>query len=341
MPEDDLDNPNTNRQDRPYQNLNPDKVLDVVESLGYSVNGQLLALNSYENRVYQLGVEDELPVVVKFYRPARWRDEAIQEEHDFSYELAEYDVPVALPLKINGNTLHNIEGFRLAVYERKPGRAPDLDQSQSLAQLGRLLARIHSVGSHGRFQYRQKLASQILGHEARDFVLSSGFLPEYSKESYATITEQLLQLIDVYFDEYALPVYRRIHGDFHMGNVLVNDKQFIIVDLDDCLSGPAIQDIWMLLSGEKHEQESQLRSVIEAYNEFLEFDASELGMVEALRTLRLMNYTAWLARRWNDPAFPQNFPWFDSPRYWEEHINSLQEQLFLMQSNDQGLQLIL
>jgi len=324
----------------PYENLTPDKVLDVVEALGYPVNGQFLALNSYENRVYQLGVEEDKPVVVKFYRPGRWRDEAIQEEHDFSYELAEVDVPVALPLRINGNTLHKVEEFRLALYERKSGRAPDLDQTQSLAQLGRLLARIHSVGTRGRFQYREKLSNKTLGHDARTFILQSNFLPDYSRESYANITEQLLELIDAYFDEFTLPVYRRIHGDFHMGNVLVNDGTFCIVDLDDCVSGPAIQDIWMLLSGEKHEQEAQLKSVIEGYEEFFEFDPSELGMVEALRTLRLMNYAAWLAKRWHDPAFPQNFPWFDSPRYWEEHVNSLQEQLFLMQSNDMGLRLL-
>ncbi|MDH3326589.1 MAG: serine/threonine protein kinase [Gammaproteobacteria bacterium] len=325
--------------EQPYQNLTPDKVLDVVESLGYPVNGQFLALNSYENRVYQLGVEDAPPVVVKFYRPGRWSNEAIQEEHDFSYELAEYDVPIALPLNINGNTLHKVEEFRLAIFERKSGRAPELDQPQSLAQLGRLLARIHSVGSRGKFQHRQKLSNKILGHDARAFVLNSDFLPSYSRESYANITEQLLQLVDASFDEYTLPIYRRIHGDFHMGNVLVNDGTFCIVDLDDCVSGPAIQDIWMLLSGEKHEQEVQLQSIIEGYNEFFEFDVSELNMIEALRTLRLMNYAAWLAKRWNDPAFPQNFPWFDSPRYWEDHVSSLQEQLFLMQSNDQGLRL--
>jgi len=330
----------SSNSDRPYENLTPDKVLDVVESLGYPVNGQFLALNSYENRVYQLGVDDAAPVVVKFYRPARWSDDAIKEEHEFSYELAEYDVPVALPLRISDETLHKIEDFRLAIFERKTGRAPELDDKQSLAQLGRLLARIHSVGSRRQFQYRQKLTSQSLGHNARKYILASAFLPDYLQESYANITEMLLQLIDAYFDEYALPVYRRIHGDFHMGNVLVNDNQFCIVDLDDCVSGPAIQDIWMLLSGEKHEQEAQLQTVIEGYEEFFDFDTSELNMVEALRTLRLMNYAAWLAKRWNDPAFPQNFPWFDSPRYWEEHVNSLQEQLFLMQSNDQGLRLI-
>jgi len=324
----------------PYENLTPDRVLDIIEDLGYPVNGQFLALNSYENRVYQLGVEEDKPVVVKFYRPGRWTDEAIQEEHDFSYELAEVDVLVALPLNINGNTLHKNDEFRLAIYERKSGRAPELDQPQSLAQLGRLLARIHSVGSRGRFQHRQKLTSQILGHDARECILNCGFLPDYSKESYATITEQLLKLVDAYFDEYTLPQYRRIHGDFHMGNVLVNNDAFCIVDLDDCVSGPAIQDIWMLLSGEKHEQEFQLSAVIKGYNEFFDFDVSELNMVEALRTLRLMNYAAWLAKRWNDPAFPQNFPWFDSPRYWEEHVNSLQEQLFLMQSSDEGLRLL-
>ncbi len=325
----------------PYNNLTPDVVLTALESLGFEINGQFLALNSYENRVYQIGIEDGPPVVVKFYRPNRWSNEAILEEHEFCYQLADYDIPVALPLEINQKTLHEYEGFRLAVYERKSGHAPEVDQLSELKLLGRLLGRLHSVGSTQRFQHRHKLTSQRFGHNAKKSVLNSGFLPSYLQESYSTITESLLAFIDGQLDGFMTPTYRRIHGDFHMGNVLANKSVFWIVDLDDCCSGPAIQDIWMLLSGDKHEKEAQLASIISGYNEFFDFDASELVLIESLRTLRIMNYSAWLANRWDDPAFPQNFPWFDTPRYWEEHLNTLQEQLFLLQGNDEVLSLVL
>lgn len=328
-------------QDCPYQNLMPELVLDSLESLGFRVNGQFLALNSYENRVYQLGIEDAAPVVAKFYRPGRWSDEAILEEHDFCFRLAEHDIPVALPLKINQSSLHFVNGYRVAVYERKAGHAPEIDRPEALTSLGRLLGRIHAVGSTAVFKHRRRLSVETFGHEARKAVLQSGFLPEYLRESYANLTENLLQLADSHLNEFSLPTLRRIHGDFHMGNVLVNNNVYWIVDLDDCCSGPAVQDIWMLLSGEKYEQEAQLAAVIKGYNEFFDFDPFELTLIETLRTLRLIHYAAWLAKRWTDPAFPQNFPWFNTPRYWEEHINTLHEQLYTMQNSDESLRLYL
>jgi len=329
------------QKDCPYENLMPEVVLDSLESLGFAVNGQFLALNSYENRVYQLGVDDGPPVIAKFYRPGRWSDEAILEEHDFCYHLAEHDIPIALPLKIGDSSLNFANGYRVAVFKRKSGHAPEIDQTDELTSLGRLLGRIHAVGSTGVFQHRRRLSVDVFGHESRQTVLQSPFLPDYLQESYANITENLLQLADNQFNEFTLPTYRRIHGDFHMGNVLVNSGVYWIVDLDDCCSGPAIQDIWMLLSGEKYEQEAQLSSVIKGYNEFFEFDPFELTMIETLRTLRLVHYAAWLAKRWNDPAFPQNFPWFNTPRYWEEHINTLQEQLYAMQNTEESLRLVM
>jgi len=326
---------------RPYEKLTPDLVLDAVESLGYIANGQVLALNSYENRVYQIGLEDSSPIIAKFYRPGRWSNDGILEEHGFAIQLAEHDVPVVPPLLINQRSLHRYNDFQFAVYERKLGHAPEVDQLSQLNQLGRLLGRLHSFGATDRFEHRPRIDSQRFGHTARQLILSSQLLPNYVEESYSNITEQLLLLIDQQMGGYFQPQHRRIHGDFHMGNVLTRENVFWIVDLDDCSNGPAIQDIWMLLSGDKADRESQLKAVMEGYHEFFDFDPSELGLIEPLRTLRLMNYAAWLARRWNDPAFPQSFPWFNTPRYWEEHLNTLQEQLYILQNGEETLQLIL
>jgi len=277
--------------------------------------------------------------VAKFYRPKRWTTQVIQEEHDFAYQLAEYDIPVVTPLQCNQQSLHVFGDFRFSIYERKLGHAPEVDQLTHLAQLGRLLGRIHAVGTTNVFEHRHSLNSQRFGHDARTIILESEFLPQYLQESYANISDQLLVLIDQQMSDFNRPQYRRIHGDFHMGNVLTREGVFWIVDLDDCCSGPAMQDIWMLLSGDKSDRELQLKTIIEGYNEFFDFDSSELYLIEALRTLRLMNYSAWLAKRWHDPAFPQCFPWFNTPRYWEDHLNTLQEQLYVLQNGEEILSL--
>lgn len=312
----------------PYQELTPDRVLSCVEQLDIACNGRLLALNSYENRVYQIGREDQDPVVAKFYRPERWSDEAILEEHQFSAELAERDIPVVPPLALNGGqTLFNIDGFRFALFARKGGRAPELYDPDSLRWVGRFLGRIHALGRTQRFEHRAKLSVERLGREPVAYLLASDWLPDYLRENYQRVTEDVLSRVEMRFEQYAPIAQIRLHGDCHPGNILWTDGGPHFVDFDDCVSGPAVQDLWMLWSGDRHEAESQLPHLIGGYEEFCEFDPMELGLVESLRSLRMIHYAAWLARRWDDPAFPQAFPWFGEGRYWEEHIQSLREQL--------------
>ena len=314
-----------------YLNLEPEQILSTLEQLGFLCDGRFLTLNSYENRVYQIGIEDDSPVVAKFYRPGRWTDDAILEEHAFSAELAELDIPVVAPLISNGNTLHHSGPFRVSVSPCKGGRAPDLDNEDLMRQLGRLIARIHLAGESGEFTHRPLLDLETYGHQSVDFLLDNEFIPAELEEVYEGIVEHLFDEIDNSFERAGDLQDIRLHGDFHPGNVLVNGEQLYIVDLDDARTGPAVQDLWMFLSGDRYEQNPQLENLLKGYVEFRAFDARELHVIEALRSLRIMYYAAWIARRWEDPAFKTAFPWFDSPRYWDEHILSLREQVALMQ----------
>ena len=314
-----------------YQDLNPGDILDAVESAGFVCDGRLLALNSYENRVYQVGLEPTGNVVAKFYRPNRWSDDEILEEHEFCAELAANDIPVLAPLGNNGQTLHHKDDFRFAVFECKGGRPPDLDNMDLLAQLGRLTARIHQCGESYDFEYRPTITIQNFGIDSRDYLLDNGFIPEGIEAAYVSTCDDLLTEINACFDRAGTPRNIRLHGDFHPGNVLALEDQLHIVDLDDTRMGPAVQDLWMFLSGDKQEQTPQLNELLEGYTQFRPFNARELHLIEALRTLRIMHYAAWLARRWEDPAFHTAFPWFDSSRYWDEHVLSLREQAALMQ----------
>jgi Ser/Thr protein kinase RdoA (MazF antagonist) len=313
-----------------YQDLQPDDILNSVESIGLECDGRLLALNSYENRVYQVGLGDGSAVVAKFYRPGRWSDGAILEEHAFAFELAARDVPVVAPLRHAGASLHRRGEFRFAVCPRVAGRVPELDDLHLLRQVGRLVARLHLSGQAGRFEHRQRLTPALLGAASRDFLLQHDFIPAHVEAAYASLCRDLLSAVDVAWAR-AGARELRLHGDFHPGNVLVRDQQVHIVDLDDTCTGPAIQDLWMFLSGERAEQEPQLAELLAGYLEFREFDPAELLLVEALRALRIMHYAAWIARRWRDPAFQIAFPWFGSPRYWEDHVLALREQLGLLQ----------
>ena len=311
----------------PYDSLTPDTVLDAVESCGFRPAGGLLALNSYENRVYQLGLENGDYVVAKFYRPARWSDEAILEEHLFAAELAQTEVPVVAPLTdAQGATLHRHAGFRFTLFARRGGRWPELDAPDVLWRLGRFLGRIHAVGAARPFQARPRLDVASFGWESYRYLLEQRFLPRAYEERYRTLGEEVLRQVEAAFAAFPGLSYVRIHGDFHPGNILWTEQGAHIVDLDDCRMGPMVQDLWMLLSGERHELAAQLDELLGGYEEFNTFDSRELRLIEPLRTLRLMHYAAWLARRWDDPAFPQAFPWFNTERYWEEHILTLQEQ---------------
>jgi Ser/Thr protein kinase RdoA (MazF antagonist) len=311
----------------PYERLTPDLVIAAVERGGRLSDGRILALNSYENRVYQVGVEDGEPVVVKFYRPGRWTRAAVLEEHAFALELAAAEIPVVAPLVEAGETLREIEGYPYAVYPRRGGRWPDLDTAEDRILMGRFLGRMHRVGAVRAFEHRPVLTIDRLGTEAARFVLEGEWLPDYQLERYEELAEALLGRITDAFDA-AGPVARiRVHGDCHRGNVLWTTVGPHFVDLDDCMRAPAVQDLWMLMAGGREERRSQWRDLLEGYEQFREFDRVELGLVEALRALRMIHYASWLARRWHDPAFPKAFPWFGEPRYWDNHVQELQEQL--------------
>jgi Ser/Thr protein kinase RdoA (MazF antagonist) len=319
----------------PYSALTPDTVLDALASAGLRGDGRLLALNSYENRVYQVWLEaaaepQAASVVAKFYRPARWTDAQILEEHAFTGELAEREIPVVAPLVIEGRTLHEFGGFRFAVYPRRGGRTPELEDRDTLEWMGRFIGRIHAVGATRPFAERPALDIASFGREPRDWLLAHDFIPADLLDAWRSIVELALAGVTRCYERAGEVRAIRLHGDCHAGNVLWTDEGPHFVDFDDCRSGPAIQDLWMLLSGDRPSMTLQLADVLAGYEDFHEFDARELHLLEALRTLRLIHYSAWLARRWDDPAFPAAFPWFNTQRYWQDRILELKEQVALM-----------
>lgn len=311
----------------PFQRLTPTFVMDAVESQGFFCDSRIFALNSYENRVYQVGIDEAQPLIAKFYRPNRWSEAQILEEHNFCFELVEHELPIVAPLKnLAGTSLLQYDGFHFALYPRQGGHAPEFDNLDNLKILGRLLGRIHGVGAIKPFAHRPTLDRQSFGTESVRLI-EERFIPDEYRASYVAVTGQLLEAIDAILAEVGPVRVIRTHGDCHAGNILWRDNAPHFVDFDDARMAPAVQDLWMMFSGERPRQLAQLDSLLEGYREFNDFDPRELRLIEPLRTLRMLHYSAWLARRWEDPLFPHTFFWFNTTRYWGEHILELREQL--------------
>ncbi|TAL64916.1 MAG: serine/threonine protein kinase [Legionella sp.] len=315
----------------PFAELDPSAILDAVESLGFYCTGNLLALNSYENRVYQIGIVDSAPIIAKFYRPKRWTSAAILEEHQFALELAQHEIPIIPPLIIHDQSLHDYGNFRFAVFSRHGGHGLELDNNEQLEWMGRFLGRLHLVSATRSFQHRIQLNIQSYGEEPYQFLLEHDFIPDYLKPNFCKTTETVLEKLTQVFTAFGKVDLIRLHGDCHAGNVLWRDSGPHIVDLDDCLMGPAIQDIWMLLSGDAKHMEIQLEKIVQSYEEFRDFNFRERHLIEPLRTLRMIHYSGWLAKRWDDPAFPVSFPWFNTPVYWQNLMSNLNEQIELLE----------
>ena len=313
----------------PYAALTPECLLDAVETTGQRCDGRLTALNSYENRVYQVWLESGTSVVAKFYRPQRWSRAAILEEHALALELAQAELPVVAPLVFNGSTLHEHAGFMLAVYPRQGGRTPEFEDEDTLRWLGRFIARIHAIGALDDFYERPVIGVEEFGVAPVRYVLENDFVPPDLRVAYESTALDVIERVKNRWRQCCNGGgfgTLRLHGDCHSGNILWTDAGPHFVDLDDARMGPAVQDIWMWLGGERDAQQQQLAAIIAGYREFYDFNPSELALIEPLRTLRMLHYAGWLARRWSDPAFPQSFPFFNTQRYWQDHILALREQ---------------
>ena len=333
----------------PYTALTPDVVQDALAGLDLWGDGRLSALSSYENRVYQAALDTphdgHAQVVLKFYRPGRWTEAQILEEHAFAAELATAEVPVVAPLAIGGHTLHRHGGFLFSVSPRRGGRRPELEDFDVLEWTGRFLARLHSVGATRPFAHRPALDAASFAHEPRDWLLGHEAVAPEVRSAWRQALDEALQIIESHAalrtstapDGEAGIARLRLHGDCHPGNILWTPEGQPgagphFVDLDDARSGPAVQDLWMLLSGDRRQQTQQLAALIDGYEQFRSFDRRELALIEPLRTLRLIHYSAWVARRWEDPAFPINFPWFGGRDYWQGQVDMLVEQIEEMQA---------
>jgi Ser/Thr protein kinase RdoA (MazF antagonist) len=320
-------------QTHPYELLTPDMVLDAIDSTGFLTDARILALNSYENRVYQVWLESGDSMIAKFYRPQRWTKAAILEEHAYALQLAAAELPVVAPLVFAGRTLHEHAGFMLALYPRQGGRTPEFEDEDTLRWLGRFIARIHAIGALGDFEHRPEIGWEEFGEAPVRYVLDNDFVPPDLRVAYESTVRDVLERVRNRWNDAGAFGTLRLHGDCHAGNILwtpgtPGGPHF--VDLDDARMGPAVQDLWMWLGGERAAQQQQLAAIVAGYREFFDFNPAELALIEPLRTLRMVHYAGWLARRWSDPAFPQSFPFFNTQRYWQDHILALREQAAAM-----------
>ncbi len=304
------------------------QILDSIDACGWRTDGRVSALNSYENRVYQIGLEDGGNLIAKFYRPERWTDEAILEEHAFCNTLVEYDLPVIAPITSEqGESLLHAGPFRFCLFEKAGGRPPELDNSDQLTVIGRTLARLHSVGEQNQFQHRPTINAKRLGDDSINLLRETSLVPPESQGNYFSLVDDIMPIVHERFASIGQYTPIRIHGDFHPGNILWGrDDTPHILDLDDTGTGPSVQDLWMFISGDRHYAQARLGDILDGYYEFREFDERELSLIEPLRALRIIHYAAWIAKRWEDPAFKQAFPFFAEARFWDEHVLSLREQ---------------
>lgn len=307
-----------------FTDLTPDFILDAIETTGIRVESGLLALNSYENRVYQFMDEDRKRYVVKFYRPQRWSSAQIQEEHDFALELQSHDIPLVAPLTFQGKTLHQAAGYQFTLFPSAGGRQFEVDNLDQLEWMGRFIGRIHAVASAKAFSYRAELTVATHLQQPLAILKKSELVPTHLHSPFFTILQQVVTLAEKQFEQVSFNALR-LHGDCHPGNILWRDGP-TFVDLDDCRNGPAIQDLWMMLSGDRQQQLLQLDTLVAAYEEFFDFEHQQLQLIEPLRAMRMIHYMAWLEQRWADPAFPRAFPWFAEDKYWENQILALKEQ---------------
>jgi Ser/Thr protein kinase RdoA (MazF antagonist) len=315
-----------------FYNLTPDRVIEAVEKSGFSITGHYMVLNSYENRVYDLKLEDDTHIIVKFYRPGRWTLEQIREEHQFLFDLSDDEIPVCTPLTFSdGKTIHEAEGVFFAIWPRTGGRIPEELTDSDMISIGRLLGRIHNNGASKEIEHRLKLTGEAYGFNSLKYLTENSFLPAQCIKRYS---EAVNEIVTIYNSLIPDVPFHRIHGDCHLGNLLKRDEAFFFLDFDDFLVGPAVQDIWMLLSSRDNNSQRELNLFLQGYREFRDFENSWLKLIEPLRGLRYINYAAWIARRWNDPAFPQIFPHFGTEEYWEKETSDLQDQVKIIYSNE-------
>lgn len=324
----------------PYAALTPELILDALANIGLHSDGRMMALSSYENRVLRIHLENDSQdtpriVVAKFYRPQRWSDAEIQEEHAFSQALAAAEVPAIAPLSVQGQTLHHHQGFAFSVSPWCGGRRPDLEDWETLEWIGRLMARVHLVGAEAPFLHRPHIDPHTYGWACRDQLMAEQHIPLEIERTWNATFEEAIQGVESAWQAWATEGrVLRLHGDCHPGNILwTPDQGPHFVDLDDARMGPAIQDLWMLLNGDRRQCTQQLGAVLEGYEQMRAFDRRELALIEPLRTLRLIHYSLWLASRQNDPAFVQSFPWFGTLSYWQEQVSTLREQIDAMQQS--------